>query len=365
MRRPARTALTTSGLAVAIGTVVALVGVVRSYEQSVRGYYASQRIDVVVFRQAGIYRSSSTLPASLGPRIESLPGVISVAGSITETLSLPKYGLYGVVLQGLDPSRFHMEHLRVLAGRLLRPGDGRVVLLGRILAKNLETQVGEAIELVPGEEPFRVLGVYESDHFVENNMVLAPLDQIQKLLGREGEVTGLVVSAASAGEEAIQELCRRIRKLSPEVEAQPTSDFFGSAVEARLARAMTWLTSTVALIVGSLGMLNTMMMNVSERTREIAVLRALGWRTWTIARTILLESFLLAVAGCVAGTLLAAALTRGLSSLPAVQHIVTGTTSPSVVVLAVVTAVLACLLGGALPAYRAAGLLPAQAIRSE
>ena len=365
VRRPTRTALTTCGLAVAIGTVVALVGVVRSYEQSVRGYYASQGIDLVVFRQAGIYRSSSTLPQSLGPRIASLSGVKSVAGSITETLSLAKYGLYGVVLQGLDVDRFHMDHLRVLSGRLLRPGDGRVALLGTILAKNVEKQVGDSLELIPGEEPFRILGIYESDHFVENNMVLAPLDEIQQLLGRTGEVTGFVVSAVSTDEQAIEGLCRRIRRLSAEVEAQPTSDFFNSAVETRLAHAMTWLTSTVALIVGSIGMLNTMMMNVFERTREIAVLRALGWRTWTIVKAVFLESFLLAIAGCIAGTVLAVALTRALSWLPAVQHIVTGNTAPSVVFLAVVTALLVCLLGGALPAYRAAQLLPAQAIRIE
>jgi len=78
----------------------------------------------VVFRQAGIYRSSSTLPLELKQRIEVLAGVKSVAGSITEVLSLPEHGLYGVVLQGIEVERVHMDHLRILTGRLLRPGDG-------------------------------------------------------------------------------------------------------------------------------------------------------------------------------------------------------------------------------------------------
>jgi ABC-type antimicrobial peptide transport system permease subunit len=69
--------------------------------------------------------------------------------------------------------------------------------------------------------------------------------------------------------------------------------------------------------------------------------------------------------GCVTGTALAVALTRVLSWLPAAQHIVTGKTSPSVILLAVATSLLVCLLGGALPAYRAAQLVPAQAIRIE
>jgi len=365
MRRPTRSMLTICGLAAAIGTVVALVGIVRSYEESVRDWYAARGIDLVVFRQAGIYRSSSSLHESLGPKIRKLPGVKSVAGSITETLSLEEYGLYGVVLQSIDLKNFKMDDVRILEGRLIQPGDRRKVMLGMVLAKNLGKRPGDEVELIKGTEPFTVAAVFQSHYFVENNMILAPLGQVQQLLGREGEVTGFVASLASSDQHAVTELMRRIRELSPELEVQPTREFFETAVEARLAKAMTWLTSTVALIVGAIGMLNTMLMTVFERTREIAVLRAIGWRQGSIIRMILLEALVLAAVGCVAGILLAIGLTQVLTRLPAVELIVTGSTPPSVIGLAVVTALLVCVLGGAYPAYRAARLLPSQALRQD
>jgi putative ABC transport system permease protein len=365
LRRPGRSALTVCGLAAAIGTVVALVGIVRTYEQSVRDFYASQGIDLVVFRKAGIYRPYSSLKQSLQAEIERMPEVQLVAGSITETLSMPDYGLYGVVLEGIEVGRFDMSRAKVVSGRLLREGDGRVVVLGSILAKNLNKRPGDTLELVRGAEPFTVVGVYESHQFVENNMILAPLSQIQPLLGREGEVTGFVITVKQKDEAATERLRQRIRGLSSEVDAQATGEFFDTAVETRLAMAMTWLTSTVALIVGSIGMLNTMLMTVVERTREIAILRAIGWRKGSVIRVILLESLILAVSGCVAGTLLAIGLTQVLTRLPAVQHIVTGRIAPSVIVTAVVTALLVCILGGVYPAWRAAGLLPSQALRQE
>ena len=65
---------------------------------------------------------------------------------------------------------------------------------------------------------------------------------------------------------------------------------------------MAWVTSAVALVIGAVGMLNTMVMSVFERTREIGILRAIGWGRWRVVRMILMESILLSLTGGMVGT---------------------------------------------------------------
>ncbi len=131
------------------------------------------------------------------------------------------------------------------------------------------------------------------------------------------------------------------------------------------ATAMAWSTSAIALVVGGIGMLNTMMVSVFERTSEIGVLRAIGWRKSRIVRMVLLESGLLSIAGAAIGTALALMLTYALSRAPASSVLVGAWVRPHVIAQGFAIAVLIGLLGAIAPAIRAARLLPTIALRNE
>jgi putative ABC transport system permease protein len=128
---------------------------------------------------------------------------------------------------------------------------------------------------------------------------------------------------------------------------------------------MAWITSAIALAIGSVGMLNTMVMSVLERTQEIGILRAIGWRKKRIVQMILCESFLLSLVGAVAGVLLAMLLTRTLASFSPVQAYVRSDLSPVVIAIGFALAGLVSLAGGAYPAIRGANLPPTEALRYE
>jgi putative ABC transport system permease protein len=128
---------------------------------------------------------------------------------------------------------------------------------------------------------------------------------------------------------------------------------------------MAWSTSAIALIVGGIGMLNTMIVSVFERTHEIGVLRAIGWRTSRIVRMILLESGLLSVVGAVIGVGLALLFTYFLSRAPATSGLVDARLSPTVILQGFVLALLIGMVGAVYPAFRAARLLPTVALRGE
>ena len=86
--------------------------------------------------------------------------------------------------------------------------------------------------------------------------------------------------------------------------------------------AFAWMVSVVTLFIGGIGVLNTMFMSVFERTREIGILRAIGWRPSRVMRMILMESVLLSIGGGIVGTLGGLGLIKLLSYLPTVNGIV-------------------------------------------
>ena len=128
---------------------------------------------------------------------------------------------------------------------------------------------------------------------------------------------------------------------------------------------MAWLTSAVALLMGFFGIMNTMIMSVHERTREIGILRAIGWRRHRVMRMILLESMLLSICGAVVGSAGAFILVRLLTRVPAVSGLISGRIHPVFVLYGLSIALVVGFIGGLLPAYRASKMLPTVALRYE
>jgi putative ABC transport system permease protein len=112
-------------------------------------------------------------------------------------------------------------------------------------------------------------------------------------------------------------------------------------------------------------MLNTMVMSVFERTREIGILRAIGWRPSRVVRMILMESMLLSLGGAIVGTAGGIGLTLLLSRMPFVNGAIQNSVSPVIIAKGFIIALLVGLIGAAYPAFRGARLLPTEAIRHE
>lgn len=175
----------------------------------------------------------------------------------------------------------------------------------------------------------------------------------------------LTVITEQKTKEALDALREQIASLAPQIEVLPAREYIETAIEVRLARAVAWLTSTIALMIGTIGMINTMLTAVFERTRELAILRAIGWRKGRVMKLILWESIVLGLAGAVTGTLLAIVITQVLSRLPAAGRLVSGEISSGVILQGFLIATLVGLVGGLFPAFRAARLVPTEGLRHE
>jgi putative ABC transport system permease protein len=371
LQRKARSALTTMGVAIAVTAVVSLVGIADGFERSFRDLYERRGVDLMVVRAGASERLSSSIPQRVGEQIRQLPGVRSVSPGLMDVVSFEDADITRVPLQGWASDSTLFDELRMLGGCKLQANDDKGVMLGMVLAKNLSKQTGEKVEIAGRK--FTIVGVFESFNVYLNGSAVMLLPALQTLMDRPGQVTGfeVVLDESTEKKELVERVRREINALRSSrgepwgIEAIPTVDYVTSTSQLQMAKAMAWVTSVIALIIGAVGVLNTMIMSVLERTREIGILRAIGWRKNRVIRLILYESVLLSLLGAAIGIFAAVLLTRSLTWWPQVNGLVRGDVSAVVIFQGFLIALAVGLIGGAYPAYRGAQLLPTEALRHE
>jgi putative ABC transport system permease protein len=363
LRRRLRSALTIVAVAIAVGSVVALVGIANGFKHSFMEFYDGAHVDMVVTRSGSQRRLTSTLDEGLSRRIAALEGVEDVVPGLADVVSFPNANLFVVPVSGLQPGTRIFDHFHVTDGRKLAAGDLKKVMLGVELAETLGKGPGDMLEVVE-DQPFQVEGLFESGNVLENGMILMPLADLQELMGREGQISGISITVTKPVEAtSIARLADQINSLESGLSVRTTREHVESLTEIQIAIAMAWLTSTVAILIGTLGTLNTMFMSIQERVREIGILRALGWNRRRVVTMILGESVTLSLVGGAVGVLSAILLVRLLTALPAVNGLIESRIDPGVVAQGFVVAGIVGLIGGILPALSAARLAPAEALQ--
>ncbi len=366
IRRRVRSGLTIIGMAVAVGAVVALVGVSNSTERSFMEVYRQHQVAIIVQQRGAKQRLTSVMDFDLGAKIKAIPGVKDVNPGLVDFTSLEELGSDAVVVQGWEAGAPLMRKLDILpGGRLLKADDVSCVLLGERLAEALGKKVGDKIPLFESGD-FTVVGVFQSPISYETSSMVLLLPDLQRFMGRQGKVSGFAVFVDHPeDQEEVRRICKEIMELGPRIEAKSADESVSSTTEIRFIRATSWVTSAIAIIIGTVGMLNTMIMSVSERTKEIGILRAIGWRQTRIIRMILIESVLMSLCGGVLGTIGAVGLTRLLGRHPAVAGLIDTRITPEILAFGLFSALCVGLIGAAYPAYRGAQLLPTEALRHE
>jgi putative ABC transport system permease protein len=299
---------------------------------------------------------------NVGDRIRQIPGVHEVIGSLMDMVSFEEQDLFMVIVNGWEPGSPVLRKVKLLSGRRLRAGDGRAVMLGRIIAANLGKQVGDVIQLY-GQD-FEVVGTFESFSVYENGAIFLLLDELQNQMDRPDEVTGFIVHAEDKSQAAVAQLRQNIESLDPAIAAVPCTEFVGSLSQIRIARAMSWVTSLIAIVIGTVAVMNTMVMSVIERRGEIASLRAVGWRKVSVARLIISESFSLSLLGALAGITLGVGITLALTRWNKTAGLVQGDISVRAIAEGFIVALAVGLIGACYPIVRCFKISIAEALRA-
>ncbi len=374
LRRRIRSTLTMTGMAVAVMAVVALVGLADGLSKSMRKLYTDRGVSLIVTRSDSVSPLGSTIPVRVAAEIEKLDGVAATCAGLVDFQTVEECGSEMIGIQGWPPGNYMFREVTIIDGENLpdQALESKNVIVGEKLAsvkKDLMT-VGKTITI--SDEKFHIVGVFKSSQDIENGMVVMQLGDAQKALGKNGMMTGCTVKVKNPSEEGVAAVRAQIEGqvaemcgLTGKIRAKEPDEFVSQNNQVKYAMGFALMTSAIALFIGFIGVLNTMFMSVFERTREIGILRAIGWRPSRVMQMILMESVLLSIGGGVVGTLCGLGLIKLLSRLPTVNGVVQAAISVQIVVLGFAIAIIVGLVGAAFPAYRGSRLLPTEALRHE
>jgi len=359
-RRRGRTAMTVTGVTIGLMAVVALSGMADGMGREITKMFGAGEVDLMV-RQAGSSDLAySAINERVGKQIAAMPGVESVSGMVVSAVMMDNSDVPFLFILAYDPQEpYYQRHYKIIEGRGL--SGSREMLLGRPAADVLKVRVGDTVRL--GEMGFRLVGLFETGISWEESGAVIPLRDGQTILGKPRQVSlyGIKVKDPSQ----VETVRAQIKASIPEVNAALSSETNEIMPEMQNTYAMVWAISGLAIIVGGIGMMNTMIMSVFERTREIGTLRALGWRRRRVLAMVLKESLAISLIGVAVGIVLAMLLGAAMQQIPMWGTMLAVVITPGLLMQTLIIALVLGAVGGLYPAWRAGNLSPVEALRYE
>lgn len=377
-RRPLRTALTILGIVIGVFALTVMGALAEKLNVLVDGGDEYFRTRLFVFdagAASGFQASSRPVTRDLVERIEELPGVERATPVLQTLLDPDQAGGFDLpeLLTGIEPETWYDEaiDLRVDAGRLLEPGETGVTFIGADLAERYGLRVGDTFTM--REREFDVIGVLERTLTFPDKIAYVPLADAQAIyvesvpdafqertdaLATQIEVFPEDLSEADAVATAITDELDGVRAVTP----AEVADQIGQATI--VFNLIIVGASVIAVIVGGLSVINTMVMTVSERVREIGIKKAVGAPTGAILREFVVEATLLGAIGGVIGLSAGALLVVILNAQTAGSGTSVFLLTPMLLLRSFLFATILGALAGIYPALRAARLDPVTALRS-
>ena len=361
-RRRVRSALTATGVAIAVGGMIALVGLSQGLERSWVLYLQDKGTNILALPKGTIDLLSSTLDEKLADRIAAQPGIAAVAGGLGDLVDMETGEM--AFMSGRPLAGDYWTSRNMVAGSVPTVNAPEGVVLGQALARQLSKKPGDTIQL--SGRNFRIVGIAKEASVLDDRSVMIVLPVMQELLGREGKVSGFHIRVRHP--ENTAELARIQSRLSsafPELSFTESSEFGRNTQVTRMMRAMSWSSATIALAMAFVAIVNTLLMSVMERTRELGLLSAIGWHPLRVVSLVVLDGLILSSAGGVGGAILGAAILRWISVHPKLSGLFQPEVTASVVLQGTLMALAIGLFGGLYPAWRATRLNPMDLLRSE
>ena len=390
-RNKLRAFLTMLGIIIGVGAVIAMVAIGEGAKATIRAQIASLGTNVLIIlpgtsNQGGVrvgFGSINTLVEGDARAIAREVRAVAYTSPVLRRAEQLVAGNlnWGTLTQGVAPEFQHIREWQIADGRFLHDGDmesaAKVVVLGETVVRNLfgnDDPIDAVIRI--RNIPFRVVGVLApkgqtgqgSD---QDDTVLIPYTTMQKRLMRTTWLQSIVIKAVNAerveeAEEQITALLRQRHRIGPERDddfnVRNLSDIADAATTtARVMAVLLGSVASISLLVGGIGIMNIMLVSVTERTREIGIRMAVGARSRDIMLQFLVEAVVMAATGGVIGILLGIGSSEILKDWAQWPTLI----DPSIVAIAFLFSGAVGVFFGFYPAKKAANLDPIDALRYE
>jgi len=391
-RRKLRSWLTMIGIFIGIAAVVSLISIGQGFQGAIEQQFENLGKDKIIIEPINFGPPGSTTTESLLLKekdlefIENIKGVDWAIGYLIKTgqaIFKDQSGIgFGI---GMDPEDLELnaelQGTKIIDGRTLKEGDKFKVVLGynhgqydKIWDRGIK--VGEKIE-VEGHE-FKVIGIFDKiGNPFDDGSIYMPKKTLKEILNVDDEESSILVKVNEGEDplEVAEEIERKLRKFRGEKEDQETfqvrtseqilesfNDIFG------IVQAVLVGIAAISLLVGGIGIMNTMYTSVIERTKEIGTMKAVGAKNSDVLMIFLFESGLLGLVGGGIGVLVGIGLAKGAEYIGRVilgTNLLQASLSLYLIFGALIFSFLIGTISGILPAYQASKLKPAEALRYE
>jgi len=391
VRNPMRSLLTMLGIIIGVGSVITLVALGEGSQKDIGSQVASLGTNLLMIRPGssqigGARGGSGTLDTLSMKDVERLRGEAALLQRVSPEIRITSQVIAGAnnwntTVTGVHPEYANIRNYRIASGTLFSERDirtrNKVAVLGRTVAKELfpgQDPVGANIRV--RNVPFKVIGVLEpkgqsafgSD---QDDLILAPSSTVLYRLGDGKTVRSIVASAISqeqmdTAKQEITALLREQHRLQPgaldDFNIRDQTEI--NQMATRVTGTLTLLLSAIAgvsLMVGGIGIMNIMLVSVTERTREIGIRLAIGARPVDILNQFLIEAAILSLLGGLFGILLGLGAAYVFGAMLKMSVVV----NPAMIAIAVIFTGAVGLFFGFYPARKAARLNPIEALRYE
>jgi putative ABC transport system permease protein len=354
-RRPGRTLLTALGTALGIATIVALLAVTGGAQRSAGQLVDLGSSDLGLFQKDATDPTTSVLSTGLMSQFDHTPGIAASTPLILLIGDLAKQP--GAILFGAAPKSFLSGRLVFSQGNMYS-GLNQIVL-GDALASQMHARLGQTVSV--SNAKLKVVGIYHIGIAYQDSGAFIPLRTAQAISDRPEEATTIVVHLDPTTRPAAERqlLAKRYPGIEVIADGQEASR---EGVNGLLVSKAAFVIAVLALVIGGIGVMNTMLMSVIERRAEFALLSAVGWSVPQVAFRVLVEGVLTTIVGVAIGLLLGVVGAHLLINVLDAQAFVSPQVTAWDLGRALLVGVLIGVLGGLYPAWRAAHVSPAHVL---
>ncbi len=372
-RRKGRAIFLVVGLLIGVATVVTLLSLTDALGQRAQQELENFGANIIITPQSdqlalsyggiqlgGVNLVAQEIQQSSLVNIDEIPNRRNIATIASKVLGTVDVDGQRVMLMGVDPAaEFKLKRWWSIAGRPVQ--DGRELVVGDTVARRFNLTMGDSLKI--NGQDFIVVGLLAKTGSQDDQLLVAPLPVAQEILGKQGLVS-MVEIAALCHDCPVADMVNQLQVVLPGVDVQAVQQVVKTRMHALgQFRLFAWGVAVTVVIIGALLVFVTMMGAISERTREIGIFRAIGYRRRHILHLVLMEATVVSALAGVLGYLTGVAAT--LTALPLLDG---GKASwqwnPSLAVAAVIAAVFVGLLASLQPALRASRLEPSEALRA-
>jgi putative ABC transport system permease protein len=369
-RQKTRTVLTVIGIVIGIAAIVTLGSISEGLRRDISQNLEQASGQIIVYEDSGsgvfIAMTTSRLSETTVEEISNVDGVKDYVPYVMDVGYLndgQAFGQPSIYITGVDPEKEILlvtENAELDEGEMLEPGDGYVANIGINLADALNVDVGDSIDLK--DESFVVKGIFKKfgDPGLDSGAII-PVDVAFDLFDREDYS---VVTVYPEDINDVEDVANDIEQTVDGVTATTTEEF-ATQISGILDQIELFTIGVAAIsaVVGGLGVMNTMIMSVMERKREIGVMKAIGATNGYVLRLILMESAFLSSIGGLIG--LFVGFLGSLAMTAATNGSINGYVSFNLASRAFLFALLLGVVGGYYPSKKAAELSPVEALMYE